>query len=624
MLFRSSFMDGATAKVMNEHFQVIKMYKCRHGYRTDPHEFIMLPNGHVLLIAEDSQLLDLSEIVEGGKTNVNVVGTHIQELDADKNVVFEWRCWDNFNIRDALNIPLTGKTVHYVHMNALDVDYDGNLIVSSRHLDEVTKIDRRTGEIIWRLGGANNQFTFVDDPDQFSHQHHVRVVPSKPGHYTMMDNGNHHSPPYSRAVEYKLDEEQKIATKVWEYRHDPDRYTHWMGSVQRLPSGNTLIGWAHEKLPKVTEVTPQGSIVYEGDFIYSETAYRSHRYEWSGCAKQPEAFVESEPDRLTLMFNQFGDCSIEQFYIYADTTELPTTLVDSTTENVFEFTDLQGPNTYYFRVTSIDSDGQESDFSNQVSAFVRFVAPDSNILDNGDFSSGLNEWEFVTIEEELATASVDENNRLHIEIAHKGDSPEDVALYQSDIPLFELKTYKLEFDAYANTNRPLQVRLTDSLGRYDYSMFGLIALTRRLEHFEFEFLMDDYTDPAARLCFALAQSAGDVYIDNISLQQVSNTEVKSSQQSPTRFRILANYPNPFNAQTTVLYELPHEADVEIRVFDVLGRTVEHQHNGLMRAGTHEFRWNAESEPSGLYFCSIHLKDARGKQLSKMLKMMLMK
>jgi len=228
-----SFMVGATAYTLDNHFELIDEYSCGHGYYTDPHEFQLLPNGNSLLIAWESQVIDMSQLIEGGKQDANVIGTHIQELDRDQFVVFEWRCWDHYNILDALHENLAARTIHYVHMNAIDVDFDGHLLVSSRHLDEITKINRNSGEIIWRLGGRNNQFTFVNDPDGFTYQHDIRAVAGKPGHYTLMDNGNFHSPKYSRAVEYKLDTLKMTAEKVWEYRHTPDRYTHWMGNVQR-------------------------------------------------------------------------------------------------------------------------------------------------------------------------------------------------------------------------------------------------------------------------------------------------------------------------------------------------------------------------------------------------------
>lgn len=81
--------------------------------------------------------------------------------------------------------------------------------------------------------------------------------------YTVFDNGNHHLPPYSRALELQVDLENMTVTKVWEFRDSPDKSTFWMGNVQRLPSGNTLINWSDGSLPKINEVRPDGSIAYE-------------------------------------------------------------------------------------------------------------------------------------------------------------------------------------------------------------------------------------------------------------------------------------------------------------------------------------------------------------------------
>lgn len=56
---------------------------------------------------------------------------------------------------DLASIP-----INWSHGNALDLDTDGNLLVSFRNLSEVVKIDTRTGRVMWRLGGARNQFAF--------------------------------------------------------------------------------------------------------------------------------------------------------------------------------------------------------------------------------------------------------------------------------------------------------------------------------------------------------------------------------------------------------------------------------------------------------------------------------
>ena len=124
--------------------------------------------------------------------------------------------------------------------------------MSNRHLNECTKINRQTGEIIWRLGGKNNQFVFINEELTFSFQHYFQSVPEKPNHYTLFDNGNLRGDS-SRVVEYELDIDNMTATKVWEYMPN-SRYSPSKGNAQRLTNGNTLIDWTYGPEPEITEV----------------------------------------------------------------------------------------------------------------------------------------------------------------------------------------------------------------------------------------------------------------------------------------------------------------------------------------------------------------------------------
>ena len=85
-------------------------------------------------------------------------------------------------------------------------------------LSEVTKINRQTGDIIWRLSGAHNEFTFINDLlDGFRNQHDIRSLGDSL--YSVFDNGNNHDPSRSHGVIYKLDTNAKTSTLVWEYRN---------------------------------------------------------------------------------------------------------------------------------------------------------------------------------------------------------------------------------------------------------------------------------------------------------------------------------------------------------------------------------------------------------------------
>jgi hypothetical protein len=282
--------NGSVFYVINAANEIVDSIRCSNGYLTDGHELLLLPNGHWLLLGFDPQPVDMSTIVAGGKTTATVLGAVIQELDAEKNVVFEWRSFDFIPITDATHEVLTAAAIDYVHPNGLEVDTDGNILLSSRHLDEITKISRSTGEIIWRLGGKNNQFTFVNDTIGFSHQHSIRRIAN--GNVILFDNGNFHTVKNSRAIEYRLDEQNKTATLVWQYRHTPNLYSSAMGSVQRLPNGNTLIGWG--SLPRVTEVDSAGTTRLEMLLPTNLISYRAFRFPGPSS---PTTFLRTPLDR---------------------------------------------------------------------------------------------------------------------------------------------------------------------------------------------------------------------------------------------------------------------------------------------------------------------------------------
>lgn len=177
---------------------------------------------------------------------------------------FRWSAWDNFSVQDWVALPsnLAQLTsVDFDHPNSLEIDRDGNYIVSFANLTEITKIDAVTGRILWRFGGRHNQFTISGEPlGGFGIQHDVRLLDN--GDLLLYDNGTFHNPPQSRAVQYRLDTRLMTASLVWEYRHTPAVFTPFVGSVQRFRNGHTLVGFGAAGL--MTEVTPDDRVVWEG------------------------------------------------------------------------------------------------------------------------------------------------------------------------------------------------------------------------------------------------------------------------------------------------------------------------------------------------------------------------
>ena len=212
--------DRSAFIVLDSSYHEIDTIRAGQGYIGDEHELQRLPNGHYLWLVDETRIIDMSKLVPHGNPQAKVTGQVIQELDQNKRVVFEWHALDHLPVTDS-DQDLTAASIDYTHCNALEADADGNLLLSSRHLDEITKINRQTGAIMWRMGGKENQFTFaiapgVSGPAQFYKQHDVRRLPN--GHITVFDDHNDHQPQVSRALEYAVDENARAATLVWAYR----------------------------------------------------------------------------------------------------------------------------------------------------------------------------------------------------------------------------------------------------------------------------------------------------------------------------------------------------------------------------------------------------------------------
>jgi len=297
--------------LLNSSYDIIDSVSLQNGYPTDLHEFLLLDNKHTLQLCYDYEKVRMDTIVAGGDSNATVIGIIIQEQDENKNVVFQWRSWDHYKITDATyDINLTDSLIDYAHSNAIEIDYDGNILLSTRHLDEITKINRTTGDIIWRLGGEyckNNQFTFLNDPIGFSHQHDVRRLPN--GNITLFDNGNLHSPQFTRIAEYQIDEENKLVSLVWEYRNDPETYSGAMGSAERLDNHNTFIGWGFSASPSISEVGADKSVKFYLTLPDTLLNYRAFKFPW-----KTNLFV-TEPEDLYFGYVPAGDSLIKPLKI---------------------------------------------------------------------------------------------------------------------------------------------------------------------------------------------------------------------------------------------------------------------------------------------------------------------
>jgi arylsulfotransferase ASST len=237
---------------------IVRTRGCALGLGSRPHDLIIDHDGGHWLMCDETRTMDLLEA--GGVAGARVTGTSIQHLDKSGNVIFSWSPFDHFDITDGEQADRKGTNVNWTHGNAIDFDLDGNLLVSFRNLNEITKIDVATGAIIWRLGGRRNQFAFVNaSAPAFLGQHSVRSAGA--GQLMFLDNvGN---PRESRAEMYTIDEPSKTAMLARDFESSPAVVTQIGGSVQRLPGGHTLVSFG--TAGRVEEYNAAGQVVWHID-----------------------------------------------------------------------------------------------------------------------------------------------------------------------------------------------------------------------------------------------------------------------------------------------------------------------------------------------------------------------
>ncbi len=247
----------------------------------DAHDFQFLPNGHLLMFAPTPDTLDLSKRVAGGQEAVKVIHFSIFEIDlTEQKVLHEWNSKDHFSILDGgEHLDLRAKSLDYCHFNSIQyLEKDGTVITSSRDMSEITKIKWPEGDVIWRMGGKNNVFEFVNDTIGFAGQHQARMHGDT---LVLFDNGTFHDHKQSSVVMYRVDEEHKKVTLLHRFYGNDINFTKRRGGVSLLKNGNLLVSWGqNENLDhNFSELAASGETLQKG-YFYNVQNYRVNKGTW--------------------------------------------------------------------------------------------------------------------------------------------------------------------------------------------------------------------------------------------------------------------------------------------------------------------------------------------------------
>jgi hypothetical protein len=271
--------------VMDSTYRVIARVPAA-GRRYDLHEFELTSRGTALVTAHVVRPADLSSV--GGPARGQVIGSVIQEIAIPSGrVLFEWRSLDHVAIEESY-ATYTGHAYDYFHVNSIDVDADGNLLVSARNTWAVYKLHAKTGRVLWRLGGKRSDFQ-MGAGTRFAWQHDARHH-DEGRLISIFDNSA--APPVasrSRVLVIALDRQARYAKVVREYAHPRKLLAPFMGNAQLLPNGNVVVGWGG--LPYITEFNRDGGVRFDARLPRGGMNYRAFRLPWVGRPNRPPRLV---------------------------------------------------------------------------------------------------------------------------------------------------------------------------------------------------------------------------------------------------------------------------------------------------------------------------------------------
>jgi hypothetical protein len=176
----------------------------------------------------------------------------------------------------------------YIHLNSIDVEPNGNFLVSARNTHALYEISHTTKKVLWRMGGKKSNFK-MGPGTNFEWQHDARR--QSDGTITLFDNGA--APPiekFTRILRLRVDMASKRVTLVKSYRHPQRLLVPFEGNAQALPDGHIFVGWGG--VPYYSEFAGNGKVLLDARFgklhgritgpNQDADSYRAYRFVWQG------------------------------------------------------------------------------------------------------------------------------------------------------------------------------------------------------------------------------------------------------------------------------------------------------------------------------------------------------
>ncbi len=350
--------------IYDQNYRRIATVKAGKGQRADLHEFVITPQNTALLIAYKIIRGDLRS-VRGGSKNDLVMDNIVQEVDIKTGkVLLDWHTFGSISPRESYGaVPKDPKLPYdYAHLNSVEIDSDGSLLVSARATHAVYRINRRTGRLIERIGGKRSDYR-MGRGTRTAWQHDARPVNAT--QISLYDNNAEaRTTPISkhqtRGVILNVDRQKKTVTLAAQVRHE-NRVIQAasQGNMQVLPNGNRFIGWGGS-VPYFTEIGTNGKTVLEGRYLRKDIdSYRAFRAPWVGTPRVAPAVAarRSGAAATVVSMSWNGATEVKRWRIKSGPTATSTVSLATVPLSGFETTMRAATTQPFVQVEALDAAG---------------------------------------------------------------------------------------------------------------------------------------------------------------------------------------------------------------------------------------------------------------------------
>ncbi len=329
--WEGSVVDGhgqGVDVIENDNYAPLATVRAGNGLYADLHDFVITAQDTAWLTAYAPIHWNLS--LFGGPSDGLLDDSTVQEIDIKTGLVmFQWNALGHVELSDTYEAipPLTPTPFDFFHVNSVDPQADGDVLISSRNTSTAYLISDTTGAILWRLGGKKSTFELGPDV-RFAWQHDVEMLPN--GTITVFDNedGAPARPTPSRAIDIAINAQARTATLVYALTYPGNRVlASTQGDVQLLANDDEFVGWGSAGV--VSEFSPTGQLTFAMRFYWPTHTYRAFRAPWSGQPlARPALVAAGKPTpgstRLYVSWNGATDVASWQVLAGASLTSLAT------------------------------------------------------------------------------------------------------------------------------------------------------------------------------------------------------------------------------------------------------------------------------------------------------------